>query len=168
VAKQSLSMGGVIYCRILSLALCVLLLNACQTASPEVGARNQRILQEPSGDGWIGRRVAVQKTRFWGYIRRPRQLWDQAQLVIFNERHKLAPDRLSEVASGGQRSFQFDHNYEYALQGSLSGRKVYDPNSDKILPEFILQDYSLLDTNPGFLFHPRERRDSYGIPVPPR
>ena len=68
----------------------------------------------------------------------------------------------------GQRGFQFDNNYEYKVRGFFSGRKVYDPNSDKILPEFVLRDYELLSSNPGFLFNPRERRDAFGIPVPPR
>jgi hypothetical protein len=146
----------------------LLLLASCQTSTPELEARNQQILAEPPGDYWIGRRVAVQRTRFWGYVRRPRQLWDRAELVVFNEREKLAPDRLPETAVGGGRRFQFDNNHEYRLRGYFSGRRVYDPNSNKILPEFILQDYAPLSADPGFLFHPRERRDAYGIPVPPR
>jgi hypothetical protein len=110
----------------------------------------------------------VKSTRFWGYVRRPQQPWNKAQLVVFNEREKLAPDRLTEMPSGDERGFQFDNNREYRLRGYLSGRQVYDPNSDKILPEFVLQAYQEIDANPGFLFHPRERRDGYGIPIPPR
>jgi hypothetical protein len=155
--------------RALLSGLLFLLLVSCQTIpSPEVGQRNQAILAEPPGDYWIGRRVAVKSTRFWGYVRRPRETWDRAQLVVFNEREKLAPDRLTETPSDGQRGFQYDHNREYRLRGYLSGRRVYDPNSDKILPEFVLQEYQEINANPGFLFHPRERRDAYGIPVPPR
>jgi hypothetical protein len=141
---------------------------SCETTSQDVVIRNQRIMLETPGDYWIGRRVAVKHTRFWGYIRRPRQTWSAAQLVIFNEGEKLAPDRLPEDPPPGQRGFQFDNNYEYKLKGYLSGRRVYDPNSDKLLPEFILKDYELLSSSPGFLFHPRERRDAFGIPVQPR
>lgn len=143
-------------------------LPACQTTPQEVVARNQRIMLEAPGNYWIGRRVAVKSTRFWGYLRRPRQPWKTAELVVFNEREKLAPDRLPEDPPPGQRGFQYDNNYEYRIHGYFSGRKVYDPNSDKILPEFILQDWQLLNANPGFLFHPRERRDGLGIPEPPR
>ncbi|MGI8603946.1 MAG: hypothetical protein ACR2OZ_13255 [Verrucomicrobiales bacterium] len=144
------------------------MLTSCQTTPPDMNIRNQRIILEAPGDYWIGRRVAVKHTRFWGYVRRPRQPWKTAQLVIFNETEKLAPDRLAENPAPGQRGFQFDNNYEYRIKGSFSGRKAYDPNSDKILPEFILKHYELLNTNPGFLFHPREKRDPFGIPVPPR
>ena len=146
-------------------------LSGCESASPssqDVVIRNQRITLEAPGDYWIGRRVAVRHTRFWGFLRRPRQPWKNAQLVVFNEGEKLAPDRLQESPPFGQRGFQFDNNYEYKVRGFFSGRKVYDPNSDKILPEFVLRDYELLSSNPGFLFHPRERRDAFGIPVPPR
>jgi hypothetical protein len=52
----------------------------------------------------------------------------------------------------------FDHNYEYRIYGNFStGDPIYDPNSDLILPEFILRDYELISTNPGFLFRPDER-----------
>jgi hypothetical protein len=152
----------------LFVAGCALALVSCETTSQDVVIRNQRIMLEAPGDYWVGRRVAVRHTRFWGYIRRPRQAWNQAQLVIFNEGEKLAPDRLPENPPAGQRGFQFDNNYEYKLKGYLSGRRVYDPNSDKILPEFVLKDYELLSSSPGFLFHPREKRDALGIPVRPR
>ena len=134
---------------------------------PEVVARHQQIQAEAPGDYWIGRRVASQRTRYWGYIRRPRQLWENAQLVVFNERQKLAPDRYSEIPTGA-KYFQYDNNREYRLKGYLTGRQVYDPNSDKILPEFMLQGYEETNTSPGFLFHPREKKDVYGIPVPPK
>lgn len=143
-------------------------LSGCQTAAPEVAARHQQILAEPSGDYWIGRRVAVERTRFWGFVRRPRQTWEQASLVVFNEREKAAPDRLSETPGAGGPSYQYDNNREYRLRGYLSGRMVYDPNSDKILPEFVLQDYQEINARPGWLFHPREKRDAYGVPQPPR
>lgn len=144
-------------------------LTGCQApVGPEVAARNEVIRGEPAGDYWIGRRVAVERTRFWGYVRRPRQPWAQAQLVVLNERERLAPDRLPETPGGGGRAFQYDHNREYRMRGYLSGRQVYDPNSDKILPEFVLQDIEEVNARPGWLFHPREKRDVFGVPQPPR
>jgi hypothetical protein len=142
--------------------------SGCRTVAPEVVARDRRIMEEPAGDYWVGRRVAGERTRFWGFIRRPRQTWAQAQLVVLNEREKAAPDRLVETPGGGERGYQYDDNREYRLRGRLSGRRVYDPNSDKILPEFILEDYEEVDAAPGWLFHPREKRDAFGVPQPPR
>jgi hypothetical protein len=89
-------------------------------------------------------------------------------LVILNEREKAAPDRLAETPGGGERGYQYDDSREYRLRGRLSGRRVYDPNSDKILPEFILEDYEEVNAAPGWLFHPREKRDAFGVPQPPR
>jgi hypothetical protein len=149
--------------------LVVMGLTGCQVpAGPEVVARHELIRAEPPGDYWIGRRVAVERTRFWGYVRRPRQLWEQAQLVVLNEREKLAPDRLPETPGSGGLAFQYDHNREYRMRGYLSGRQVYDPNSDKILPEFVLQGIEEVNARPGWLFHPREKRDAFGVPQPPR
>jgi hypothetical protein len=143
------------------------LLPSCETVSVEKETRNRDIATEPLGNYYIGRRVAVQRTRFWGYLRQPRQPWEKAQLVIMNEKEKLAPDRLSEDPVSGP-GFQFDHNYEYKITGYYTGRKAYDPNSDKILPEFMLQSHQLISERPGFLFNPKEKKDVYGIPVPRR
>ncbi len=152
-------------------AVLAALVTGCATpggGGPEVEARRQQIAAEAPGDYWIGRRVAGANTRFWGYIRRPRQPWEKAQLVIFNEREKYAPDRLHETPPPGQKAFRFDHNREYRLRGRLTGRRVYDPNSNRVLPEFLLQGYEETNAQPGFLFHPRERRDAAGVPHPPR
>ena len=156
---------GILFILILAAAFS---LCGCESTSQDDVVRNQRITLETPGDYWIGRRVAVKHTRFWGFVRRPRQPWKTGQLVIFNEGEKLAPDRLPEFPGLGKRGFQFDNNYEYKIRGYFSGRKVYDPNSDKILPEFVLKDHELINANPGFLFHPREKRDPFGIPVAPR
>lgn len=142
-------------------------LPGCGSVSPEVEARRARIEGEAPGDYWIGRRVAVKRTRFWGYVRRPRQGWDEARLVVMNEREKRVPDRLPESGGGGL-AYQYDHNREYRLRGYFSGREVYDPNSDKILPEFVLQGAEEIDAQPGWLFHPRERVDALGLPRAPR
>ena len=149
-------------------ALVVLVLSNCSTTSdwnsptktpsmsgPTVAAREAKIKSEPKGNYYIGRRYYVEKTRFWGYVRRPRQPWSQAKLVLLNERVKKAPDRFPENGVGSQR-YGFDTNYEYKLLGSFSGEKGYDPNSNQILPEFVLKGYSVLDKNPGWLFKPSD------------
>ena len=78
----------------------------------------QRIAVEPAGDYFIGRRYYKPDFKFWGYVRRPGQPWSAAQLVMLNEKQKLAPDR-------EQLSFGSDNNYEYKLYGSFSGDNVY-------------------------------------------
>jgi hypothetical protein len=138
---------------------------SCETTPQALIDRNNRILQEPRGDYWIGRRVCVKGTRFWGYVRRPGQLWESGQLVIMNERIKRTPDRLPE-GEDSESHFQFDVNREYQLKGRLTGRKPYDPNSNQILPEFLLEDWRLVDKSPGFIFHPREKKNWLGVPVP--
>ena len=56
-------------------------------------AMAQRIAAEPTGDYYVGRRYFKPDFKFWGYIRRPNQPWSTAQLVMLNEKQKLAPDR---------------------------------------------------------------------------
>src|SRR6266550_4150398 len=105
----------------------------------------QRIAAEPPGDYFIGRRYYKPDFKFWGYVRRPGQPWSTAQLVMLNEKQKLAPDR-------EQLSFGSDNNYEYKLYGSFSGDNVYEPASNSIYPEFTLKDYELISTNPSPIF----------------
>jgi hypothetical protein len=104
-----------------------------------------RIQTEPRGDYFIGRRYFKPNFHFWGYIRRPGQAWSTAQLVILNENQKLAPDR-------EQLNIGSDNNYEYQLRGHLSGDKVYELVSNQFYPEFVLQDYKILSTNPPPIF----------------
>lgn len=151
---------------ITSLALLVAAQPACQTSGgvPALNAvdrqaANERaaaIAAEPPGDYWIARRWWTRGTRFWGYVRRPQQKWSDAKLVMMYEGHKHTPDRLPEETSSGA-SHGFDHNYEYKMWGNFSGAEIYDPNSDMILPEFVLRDYQLISSNPGYLFRPDER-----------
>ena len=70
---------------------------------PTVEERNASIASEATGDFHYGRRYYVQKTRFWGYLRNPRQSADKAKLVIIREDRKLNPDRLPEDGPAGQR-----------------------------------------------------------------
>lgn len=144
----------------LLLLLPVLLLASC-AVGPDVGplieARRAAIAAEPPGDYYIGRRFHIERTHFWGYLRRPRQGWETAKLVVMSERQKSAPDRLPEMPSGDGAAFGFDHNHEYRIWGRFSGRRIYDPNSNLILPEFVLQNYQPLNSSPGWLFDPREK-----------
>ena len=127
------------------------LLTGCGTPMPsgieqarvDMGAK---IAAEPPGDYFIGRRYFKGSVfKFWGYVRKPGQPWNTAQLVVLNEKEKLAPDR--EI-----RSFGSDNNYEYKLYGNFSGDKVYEPASNGIYPEFVLKGYELISTTPPPIF----------------
>ncbi len=133
---------------------------------PLLKRRNAEIAQEPLGDYYIGRRYWIEGTRFWGFVRKPRQPWHHARLVMINESKKLTPDRVSEETVEGPRH-GYDHNYEYKIVGSFTGAEVYDPNSNQVLPEFMLEDYELISSNAGFLFHPNQRFEKNRIPRPP-
>jgi len=127
----------------------VLLLIGCQTEPRGIQQAKvqmaQRIAAEPQGDYYIGRRYFKPDFKFWGYIRRPGQPWNTAQLVMLNEKQKLAPDRAA-------LKFGADNNYEYKLYGSFSGDKVYEPASNRVYPEFVLKNYELISTNPPPIF----------------
>lgn len=149
---------------ILIAALAGSALTSCETIDPAIKQRRDaEIAAEPRGDFYIGRRFATFRCRFWGYLRRPGQPWDTAKLVIFNERSCKQPDRLPEVASSGN-SHGYDHNYEYRIFGNYTGRTIYDPNADLMVPEFALARYELLSERPGFLFDPREVYDPRRLP----
>ncbi len=108
-------------------------------------AMAQSIASEPPGDYFIARRYYKPDFKFWGYVRRPGQPWNTAQLVMLNEKQKLAPDRQA-------LNFGSDNNYEYKLYGFFSGEKVYEPASNTIYPEFVLKNYELLSTTPPPIF----------------
>jgi hypothetical protein len=105
----------------------------------------QRIGAEQPGDYYIGRRYFKPDFKFWGYVRKPGQPWSTAQLVMLNEKQKLAPDRAA-------LKFGSDNNYEYKLYGSFSGDKVYEPASNHVYPEFVLKDFELISQNPPPIF----------------
>lgn len=134
---------------------------------PTLEERDAQIANERTGNFYYGRRYFVEKTRFWGYLREPRQPANQAKLVMMREDRKLTPDRLPEDGPPGQR-YAHDNNYEYRIYGQYTGNKIYDPNSNQILPEFMLTGYELLHTNPGWLFRPDDRYDSKRITLVPR
>jgi len=133
----------------LPLFVSLLLLSGCQTVPNGIEearlALAQRIQVESPGDHFIGRRYFKPEFHFWGYIRRPGQPWSTALLVVLNENRKRAPDR-EQLRIGS------DNNYEYKLRGYFSGDKVYELVSNQFLPEFVLQGYELISTNPPPIF----------------
>lgn len=152
---------------LLFFALCLPLLPSCETTGggAAVETRNAAIRAEAPGNFWIGRRYFVDKTRFWGYVRRPGQLWDHAQLVVMDESRVKTPDRVAEAPVDGSPAHGFDHNYEYRITGAFNGRKVYDPNADMELPVFSPGSYDVLNRTPGFLFSPTDRYNPKYIPA---
>src|SRR3977135_319003 len=127
----------------------LLFLAGCDTATPGIQAAKVAMAQKDSaetpGDYFIGRRYYKPDFKFWGYIRRPGQPWSESQLVMLNEKQKLAPDR-------EKLDFGSDNNYEYKLYGNFSGDKVYEPASNSIYPEFVLKGYQLISMNPPPIF----------------
>jgi hypothetical protein len=156
------------------------LLNSCSTGGgtssgsygpPNMGGptsaeRAAQIASEPTGNFYYGRRYYVHKTRFWGYLRAPRQSASQAKLVVFNESRKRNPDRLPEAGPVGKR-YGFDQNYEYKIFGYYTGEKVYEVNSNQILPEFMLTGYELITPTPGWLFSPKDHYNPQSITLKP-
>jgi hypothetical protein len=132
-----------------NVALCLLFLAGCQTVPSGIQqakvAAAQHIAAEPPGDYYIGRRYYKPDFKFWGYVRRPGKPWSTAQLVLLNEKEKLAPDR-------EQLNFGSDNNYEYKLIGSFSGQTVYEPASNGFYPEFVLKSYQLISSSPPPIF----------------
>ena len=166
-------MRNTVWNSLLLAPLCMLLCQCAATVGagnmggPTVEERNARIAAEPIGSFYYGRRYYVEKTRFWGYLREPRQPWSRAKLVMMREDRKRVPDRLPEAGPPGQR-YGFDNNYEYRIHGYYTGREVYDPNSNQFLPEFMLTGYELIDRQPGWLFSPSDRYDRLRITLLPR
>lgn len=133
---------------------------------PSTADRAAKIATEPTGNFFYGRRYYIEKTRFWGYLRKPRQSASSAQLVVFNESKKRNPDRLPEAGPVGRR-YGFDQNYEYRINGYYTGNKVYEVNSNQILPEFMLTGYELITPTPGWLFSPKDHYNPESLTLSP-
>lgn len=147
--------------RLLLIATCGLMA-ACASGRVNTqaeAARRAAIAAEPRGDYFVARRFFIDHTHFWGYVRRPGESWDRSRLVIMNERYCKIPDRLPESTGnpGGPGAYGFNHNHEYHIWGEFTGRKIFDPNSNMVLPEFMLRSYKLVNARPGFLFRSNER-----------
>jgi hypothetical protein len=149
----------------LALLLTLIGLTACESPrlQEQLDARKAAIAAEAPGDYYIGRRFRIDRTHFWGYLRRPRQSWEQSKLVVMNERSARQPDRLREEPSDGSQAFGYDHNSEYRVWGNYTGRRVYDPNSDLALPEFQPTRFELIQPAPGWLFKPNERFNGFQL-----
>jgi hypothetical protein len=150
------------------LTICAAILTGCGGGNSaaiqlQIDARNAQIAAEPPGDYFVGRRFRIERTHLWGYVRRPGEQWDKARLVVIDENFVRQPDRLPEEPTGESPAYGFDHNYEYRLWGSFTGKKVYDPNSDLVLPEFRLARYELINRQAGWLFKPNERFNGYQL-----
>jgi hypothetical protein len=132
-----------------ALLLGLALLPGCETVPQGIQAAKiamaQRYAAEVPGDYFIGRRYYKPDFKFWGYVRRPGQPWSESQLIMLNEKQKLAPDR-------ERLDFGSDNNYEYKLYGYFSGDTVYEPASNRIYPEFVLKRYEVISTNPPPIF----------------
>src|SRR5216110_3502575 len=132
----------------------LLFLAGCETTPAGIQAAKlamaQRYAAETPGNYFIGRRYYKPDFKFWGYVRRPGQPWSESQLVMLNEKQKLAPDR-------ERLDFGSDNNYEYKLYGYFSGDKVYEPASNGIYPEFVLKGYELISMNPPPIFRSQFR-----------
>jgi hypothetical protein len=136
------------------LLLVALSLSGCETTSPgpstgaDAAARaalQQAIANEPPGDYWIGRRYYNANYKFWGYIRRPREPWKSARLVVLNEQAKFAPDRALSTMG-------IDNNSEYKIQGRFTGETIYESASNSFYPEFVATSFQLISTNPTSIF----------------
>ena len=125
------------------LTLLLLALAGCETVAQRDlrtarAAQREAILREPPGDYFVGRRYFNSNYN----VRSPGHPWREARLVMLNEQQKLAPDR--EINRLGS-----DNNHEYRLRGRFSGEVVYEPVSNRFLPEFLLTDYELV--NPSII-----------------
>lgn len=140
------------------------LFTQCSSISPEeehkaVMQRNSEIAAEPAGKFFYGRRYFIPFTRFWGYLRSPRERWSTAQLVVMDESSMKVPDRLRETRSETKekgKDHGYDSNYEYRIYGHYTGKRAYEPNTDLILPVFRITGYEMLNEKPGWLFTPKE------------
>lgn len=156
----------------IALGIAALILPASCTTTPGAShpamrERAAAIAAEPRGAHFIGRRYHVEGTRFWGYLRQPGESWERARLVVMNPGVTRPPDMLPENPAPGQRGHGFDDNYEYVITGSFTGRRIYDPNSNLFLPEFLPSSFRLTNPSPGFLFHPDEIREPNAVSLVP-
>lgn len=91
-----------------------------------INARNNEIANEPTGKFFYARRYYIPFTRFWGYVREPRQRWSKAQLVVIDESSCKSPDRLPENQHNTKipgETHGYDANYEYKFYGYYTGKK---------------------------------------------
>lgn len=121
----------------------------CEAIDPPDAIARRAMLaaipSEPEGDYFIARRYYKVDYKFWGWVRKPREPWTAAKLVMLNENGKLAPDR----AIG---KLGVDNNVEYKLFGTFSGETVYEPASNAFYPEFLLKGYEVISQTPANIY----------------
>jgi hypothetical protein len=134
--------------------LALLMVTGCETTAPVRvdPAVAAAIAAEAPGDYFIGRRYHKRDYKMWGWVRRPREPWSRAQLVMMNENTKFAPDRTAGKLG-------VDNNHEYRLRGRFTGGKVYEPASNNFYPEFLLTGYELISSDPPFIYADRRALD---------
>ncbi|HEY0789668.1 MAG TPA: hypothetical protein VGD78_01270 [Chthoniobacterales bacterium] len=128
---------------------------ACTTPSALDASRAAMagaIAREPAGNYFVGRRFYRRSYFFWGYVRKPREPWSSAQLVMLNEQKLHAPDREANAIG-------YDNNYEYRLEGYFSGDNVYEPASNRFYPEFVLTHYQQITAAPLPIFRDERAAD---------
>lgn len=147
------------YKPLLLLTACgALALASCQTGRPARDlaaarlAMEESIPNEPKGDYFIGRRCYKVDYKMWGHVRRPREPWTDARLVMLNEDRMLAPDRARNAIGS-------DNGFEYRLRGRFSADSVYEPASNTVYPEFVLEKADLLSEKPAPIFKDRRALD---------
>lgn len=116
-------------------AVAAVVLTGCETTGTGDSGRaamNEAIRAEQPGNYFVARRMYKQDYKVWGWVREPGKPWKTAKLVMLNEQRTLAPDRVAGKIGS-------DNGYEYKLTGFFSGATVYEPASDSIYPEFVLQ-----------------------------
>lgn len=151
------------------------LLTQCSSITPEeeqaaIQQKNAQIAVEPAGKFFYGRRYFIPYTRFWGYLREPRQRWSTASLVVMDEASVKVPDRLRETRTDHKekgKDHGYDANFEYRIFGHYTGQRAYEPNTDLVLPVFRITGYEVLNENPGWIFTPKEKYDETEVSLIP-
>ncbi|MCQ2366963.1 MAG: hypothetical protein MJ056_07375 [Akkermansia sp.] len=152
---------------LLAAALCLSDCNTLKSDCQAISEREAQIAKEQPGDYYIGRRYYIPYTRLWGYLRRPGESWRTAKLVMMDEHAVHQPDRGPEPPLKNA-VFGTDDNVEYAITGSFTGMKAYEPSSNLVLPLFKATSYKVINRNPGFLFKPSEKRSDDFVTLDPR
>jgi hypothetical protein len=139
----------------LKLVFVAMALHACQTGpSPRELqkarlAMEEQIRHERPGSYYVGRRYYKIDYKMWGYLRKPGESWSDSRLVVLNEDGALAPDR-------AQNAIGSDNGFEYKVYGRFSGQDVYEPASNGMYPEFLLERMELVTQSPGPIFKSRK------------
>src|SRR4029450_3092151 len=86
------------YLFVTNLVLSALFLAGCETVPQGIQQARIEMAQSiagerTTGDYYIGRRYYNPDNKFGVYVRKPGQPWSTAELVMLNEKEKLAPDR---------------------------------------------------------------------------